>query len=161
MFKDLWLILLGIWRRRRRIHGGLWWRSHDSPRPDVSGTSPSLVASNSLFGTFGNLSGATVTHALKRRIKYSLGLKLGLVSIPGTALGALSGAACRVGPFQDSAWQHTCGERVHAVQGQDERWEGQQIHTAHASHDDDGQHFRWESYPAFLESGEASSSCRS
>ena len=79
----------GVWRRRRRIHGGLWWRSHDSPRPDVSGTSPSLVASNSLFGTFGNLSGATVTHALKRRIKYSLGLKLGLVSIPGTALGAL------------------------------------------------------------------------
>ena len=89
MFEDLWLILLGFGAGAAGSMVGFGGGAMIAPVLTFLGLPPSLVASNSLFGTFGNLSGATVTHALKRRIKYSLGLKLGLVSIPGTALGAL------------------------------------------------------------------------
>ncbi len=89
MFEDLWLILLGFGAGAAGSMVGFGGGVMIAPVLTFLGLPPSLVASSSLFGTFGNLSGATVTHALKRRIKYSLGLKLGLMSIPGTALGAL------------------------------------------------------------------------
>lgn len=79
MFEDLWLILLGFGAGAAGSMVGFGGGVMIAPVLTFLGLPPSLVASSSLFGTFGNLSEATVTHALKRRIKYSLGLKLGLV----------------------------------------------------------------------------------
>ena len=52
------------------------------------GLSPAQVASGSIFGTLGNLGGATLARAARRKMKYSLGLKIGLVSVPGSVAGA-------------------------------------------------------------------------
>ena len=52
------------------------------------GFSPQLAASNSLFAAFSNAVASTASYAKQRRIEYSLGLKLGLLSVPGTILGA-------------------------------------------------------------------------
>ena len=56
------------------------------------GFSPQLAASNSLFAAFSNAIASTASYARQKRIEYSLGLKLGLLSIPGTILGALISA---------------------------------------------------------------------
>lgn len=52
------------------------------------GFSPQLAASNSLFAAFSNAVASTISYAKQKRIEYLLGLKLGLLSIPGTILGA-------------------------------------------------------------------------
>ncbi len=89
MLENLWLILLGFGAGTAGSMVGFGGGIMISPVLAFLGFPPSLIASNSLFGTFGNLGGATLTHAVRKKIKYSLGLKLGLMSIPGTALGAL------------------------------------------------------------------------
>ena len=53
------------------------------------GFAPTQIASGSIFATFGNLSGATITHVIKKKIKYSLGLKFGLLAVPGSIVGAI------------------------------------------------------------------------
>ncbi|MDE1724586.1 MAG: sulfite exporter TauE/SafE family protein [Thaumarchaeota archaeon] len=52
------------------------------------GFSPTLAASNSLFAAFSNSVASSVSYAKQKRIVYSLGLKLALLSIPGTIVGA-------------------------------------------------------------------------
>jgi uncharacterized membrane protein YfcA len=52
------------------------------------GFPPTLAASNSLFAAFSNAVASTFSYSRQKRIEYSLGLKLGLLSIPGTVLGA-------------------------------------------------------------------------
>ena len=89
MIESLWLVLLGFAAGAAGSMVGFGGGIMIAPALTFMGFPPSLVASSSLFGTFGNLGGATLTHALKRRMRYSLGLKLGLLSIPGTAFGAL------------------------------------------------------------------------
>jgi len=56
------------------------------------GFSPQLAASNSLFAAFSNAVASTISYAKQKRIEYILGLKLGLLSIPGTILGAFISA---------------------------------------------------------------------
>ena len=51
------------------------------------GFSPSLAASNSLFAAFSNAVASTASYTKQKRIEYSIGLKLGLLAIPGTVLG--------------------------------------------------------------------------
>jgi len=53
------------------------------------GFSPPIAASSSLFGALSNSIASTISYSRQKRIVYSLGLKLGLLSIPGTILGAL------------------------------------------------------------------------
>ena len=89
MIESLWLVLLGFAAGAAGSTVGFGGGIMIAPVLTFMGFPPSLVASSSLFGTFGNLGGATLTHALKRRIRYSLGLKLGLLSIPGTAFGVI------------------------------------------------------------------------
>ena len=60
-----------------------------SPILAIFGFAPTQTASGSIFGTFGNLSGATITHVIRKKIKYSLGLKLGLLAVPGSIAGAV------------------------------------------------------------------------
>jgi uncharacterized membrane protein YfcA len=52
------------------------------------GYSPTLAASNSLFAAFSNSIASTASYAKQKRIVYSIGIKLALISIPGTILGA-------------------------------------------------------------------------
>ena len=52
------------------------------------GYSPTLAASDSLFAAFSNSVASTTSYAKQKRIVYSLGIKLALISIPGTILGA-------------------------------------------------------------------------
>lgn len=52
------------------------------------GFSPTLAASDSLFAAFSNSVASTASYAIQKRIVYSLGIKLALISIPGTILGA-------------------------------------------------------------------------
>jgi uncharacterized membrane protein YfcA len=52
------------------------------------GFSPTLAASDSLFAAFANSVASTVSYSRQKRIVYSLGIKLALISIPGTILGA-------------------------------------------------------------------------
>jgi uncharacterized membrane protein YfcA len=44
------------------------------------GFSPTLAASNSLFAAFTNAVASTISYSRQKRIEYSLGLKLGLLT---------------------------------------------------------------------------------
>ena len=52
------------------------------------GFSPTLAASSSLFAALSNAAASTISYSKQKRIEFSLGLKLGLLTIPGTVLGA-------------------------------------------------------------------------
>ncbi len=58
------------------------------PTLTFAGFAPPLAASDSLFAAFCNAVASTISYARQKRIVYSLGIKLGLLSIPGTVLGA-------------------------------------------------------------------------
>jgi uncharacterized membrane protein YfcA len=64
------------------------------------GFSPTLAASNSLFAAFSNAVGSTISYSHQKRIEYSLGFKLGLLSIPGTILGAYVSSDVTPGIFK-------------------------------------------------------------
>lgn len=64
------------------------------------GFSPTLAASNSLFAAFSNAVGSTISYSRQKRIEYSLGFKLGLLSIPGTILGAYVSSDVTPGIFK-------------------------------------------------------------
>ena len=85
----IWLVLLAFGAGTAGSLVGFGAGIMISPVLAFLGFSPTQVASGSIFGTFGNLSGATLTHAVRRKIKYSLGLKLGLMAIPGSIAGAV------------------------------------------------------------------------
>jgi len=53
------------------------------------GFPPTVAASNSLFAALSNAIASTVSYSKQKRIEFSLGLKLGLLSVPGTVLGAV------------------------------------------------------------------------
>jgi len=52
------------------------------------GYPPTVATSNSLFATFSNAVASTISYSRQKRIEYSVGLKLGLLAIPGTIIGA-------------------------------------------------------------------------
>ena len=54
-----------------------------------SGFSPALAASNSLFATLSNAVASTISYSRQGRVEFSLGIRLGLLSVPGTILGAI------------------------------------------------------------------------
>ncbi len=58
------------------------------PALTFAGFQPTLAASDSLFAAFCNAVASTVSYAKQKRIVFSLGIKLALLSIPGTILGA-------------------------------------------------------------------------
>ncbi len=53
------------------------------------GLTPTAAASNSLFAALSNATASTISYSKQKRIEYSLGIKLGLLSTPGTILGAV------------------------------------------------------------------------
>ena len=52
------------------------------------GYSPTITASSSLLAAFSNATASTISYSKQKRVEFSLGLKLGLLTIPGTIFGA-------------------------------------------------------------------------
>ena len=89
MIDQLWLILLGlaagILGSMLELGGGIIV----VPVLTFLGFLPTAAASNSLFAALSNAIASTISYSRQRRIEFSLGLKLGLLTIPGTILGAV------------------------------------------------------------------------
>ena len=88
LFEYLWLIPLGFIAGIIGSMIGLGGGFVIVPILTFFGFSPTLAASNSLFAAFSNAVASTASYAKQKRIVYSIGLKLALLSIPGTILGA-------------------------------------------------------------------------
>jgi uncharacterized membrane protein YfcA len=88
MIEELWLIPLGFAAGILGSIIGLGGGIIIVPVLTFFGFPPTLTASNSIFAVFSNAVASSISHAKLRRIEYSIGLKLGLLSIPGTIIGA-------------------------------------------------------------------------
>ena len=88
MFEELWLIPLGFVAGLLGSIIGLGGGIIIVPVLTFFGFSPTLASSNSIFAVFSNAVASSISYAKQKRIEYSVGLKLGLLSIPGTILGA-------------------------------------------------------------------------
>ena len=58
------------------------------PAMTFAGFPPALAASNSLFAAFSNSVASTISYTRQKRVEFGIGIKLGLMCIPGTILGA-------------------------------------------------------------------------
>lgn len=88
MFENLWLIPLGFVAGIVGSVVGLGGGIIVVPTLTILGVSHPVASSSSLFAAFSNSIASSVSFAKQKRIEYKLGLKLGLMSIPGTILGA-------------------------------------------------------------------------
>lgn len=88
MIDHLWLVPLGFVAGVLGSMIGLGGGIIVVPILTFFGFPPTLAASNSLFAAFSNAVASTFAYSRQKRIEYSLGLKLGLLSVPGTVLGA-------------------------------------------------------------------------
>ena len=89
MLEELWLIPLGF---VAGILGSIICFGGGTiivPVLTFVGFSPTLAVGNSLFAAFSNSVASTAMYAKQKRIEFSLGLKLGLMAVPGTILGAI------------------------------------------------------------------------
>ncbi len=89
MIDQLWLIPLGFAAGLLGSMIGLGGGIIVVPVLTFLGFPPTAAASNSLFAALSNATASTISYSKQKRIEYSLGLKLGLLSIPGTILGAI------------------------------------------------------------------------
>jgi len=88
LFEYFWLLPLGFAAGIIGSMIGLGGGFVIVPVLTFFGFSPTLAASNSLFAAFSNAVASSTSYAKQKRIIYSVGLKLALLSIPGTILGA-------------------------------------------------------------------------
>ena len=100
MIEELWLIPLGFAAGVLGSMIGLGGGIIVVPVLTFAGFSPTLAASNSLFAAFSNAIASTISYSRQKRIEYSIGLKLGLLSIPGTILGAYISSDITPGIFK-------------------------------------------------------------
>ena len=89
MFEQLWLIPLGFVAGKLGSIIGFGGGTIIVPVLTFVGFPPTLAVGNSLFAAFSNSVASTTMYAKQKRIEYSLGWKLGLMSVPGTILGAI------------------------------------------------------------------------
>ena len=89
MIDQLWLIPLGFAAGILGSMIGLGGGIIVVPVLTFLGFPPTAAASNSLFAALSNSIASTISYSRQKRIKYFLGLKLGLLAIPGTILGAI------------------------------------------------------------------------
>ena len=89
MIDQFWLIFLGFAAGVLGSMIGLGGGIIVVPVLTFLGFSPTAAASNSLFAALSNAVASTISYSRQNRIEFSLGLKLGLLSIPGTILGAV------------------------------------------------------------------------
>jgi len=100
MLEELWLIPVGFVAGVLGSMIGLGGGIIVVPVLTFAGFGPSLAASNSLFAAFSNAAASTISYSRQKRIEYSIGLKLGLLAIPGTVLGALISSDVAPGVFK-------------------------------------------------------------
>lgn len=100
MIDQLWLILLGFAAGVLGSMIGLGGGIIVVPVLTFLGFSPTAAASNSLFATLSNAVASTTSYSKQKRIASTLGIKLGLLSVPGTVLGALISTDVTSGLFQ-------------------------------------------------------------
>ena len=100
MIDQIWLILLGFAAGVLGSMLGLGGGIVIVPVLTFLGFSPTAAASNSLFAALSNSVASTISYSKQKRIVYSLGLKLGLLSIPGTILGAIISSDVTPGIFK-------------------------------------------------------------
>jgi len=100
MIEELWLIPLGFVAGVLGSMIGLGGGIIVVPVLTFAGFPPTLAASNSLFAAFSNAVASTISYSRQKRIEYSIGLKLGLLSIPGTILGAYISSDVTPGIFK-------------------------------------------------------------
>ena len=89
MIDQLWFVLLGLAAGILGSMLGLGGGIIMVPVLTFLGVSPATAASNSLFAALSNAIASTISYSKQKRIVFSLGLKLGLLSVPGTVLGAI------------------------------------------------------------------------
>lgn len=92
MFENLWLIPLGFIAGLLGSIIGLGGGIIIVPVLTFLGIPPTIAASNSLFAVFSNAVASSLSYAKQKRIEYSIGIKFGLLSIPGSILGAFISA---------------------------------------------------------------------
>ena len=92
MFEDLWLVPLGVVAGTLGSIIGLGGGIIVMPVLTFTGFAPPVAAANSLFAACGNAAASSMSYWRQRRIEYRTGVWLGLVSVPGTVLGALVSA---------------------------------------------------------------------
>ncbi len=100
MIDQLWLILLGFAAGILGSMIGLGGGIIVVPVLTFLGFPPTAAASNSLFAALSNAIASTISYSRQKRIEYSLGLKLGLLTIPGTVLGAVISTDVTPGIFK-------------------------------------------------------------
>ena len=100
MIEQLWLILLGFAAGVLSSIIGLGGGIIVVPVLTFFGFPPTLAASNSLFATLSNAAASTISYSRQKRIEFSLGIKLGLLSIPGTVVGAMVSSDVTPGVFK-------------------------------------------------------------
>ncbi len=88
MLEELWFIPLGFVAGLLGSIIGLGGGIIIVPVLTFFGFPPTLTASNSIFAVFSNAAASSISYAKQKKIEYSIGLKLGLLSIPGTVIGA-------------------------------------------------------------------------
>ena len=89
MIDQVWLIPLGFAAGILGSMIGLGGGIIVVPILTFLGFPPTVAASNSLFAALSNSIASTISYSRQKRIEYFLGLKLGLLAIPGTILGAI------------------------------------------------------------------------
>ena len=89
MIDQLWIVLLGFAAGVLGSMIGLGGGIIVVPVLTFFGFPPTAAASNSLFAALSNATASTISYSRQKRIDYSLGIKLGLLSVPGTVLGAI------------------------------------------------------------------------
>ena len=100
MIEQLWLIPLGFVAGVLGSMIGLGGGIIVVPVLTFFGFPPTLAASNSLFAAFSNAVASTFSYSRQKRVEYSLGLKLGLLCIPGTVIGAYISSDVTPGIFK-------------------------------------------------------------
>ena len=100
MLEEIWLIPLGFAAGILGSMIGLGGGIIVVPVLTFLGFPPTLAASNSLFAAFSNAIASTISYSRQKRIEYSIGLKLGLLAIPGTVLGAYISTDAAPGIFK-------------------------------------------------------------
>lgn len=100
MLEWVWMIPLGFAAGLLGSIVGLGGGVVIVPALSFAGFHPALAASNSLFAAFGNAAASSITYARQGRIEYRTGLRLGLLCVPGTVLGAYVSAAAAPDVFK-------------------------------------------------------------
>ncbi len=88
MLEELWLIPLGIAAGILGSMIGLGGGIIVVPVLTFFGFSPTVTASSSLFAAFSNAVSSTISYWRQKRIEYTIGIRLALLAIPGTIIGA-------------------------------------------------------------------------